>query len=200
VYVSPHRGVVRLPPGTRLDLGGIGKGRAADLVATHLSRRLTDLGATDHGVLVNLGGDVRCVGAPAPGEPWRVDISDPRDRRASLATLALPHGGVATSTTARRAWTTPDGPAHHLIDPRTGASADAGVVAATVVAADASWAEVLAKAILVGGIDEGFDHVERLGLAAAALTDDGRLVATERLPLHLVAPTDASRHLEEVGA
>ena len=46
-------GAVRLPPGVAIDLGGIGKGYTADLVAADL------LAAGARGVLVNMGGDLR---------------------------------------------------------------------------------------------------------------------------------------------
>ncbi len=59
--------VVRLPVGASLDAGGIGKGLAADLVATEL------VGAGASGALVSVGGDVRVAGAPPPGG-WVVEI------------------------------------------------------------------------------------------------------------------------------
>ena len=60
---------VRLPAGVRLDLGGIGKGYAADLVATELHR------AGAAGVCVNLGGDLRVVGEPPDEAPaWVVAV------------------------------------------------------------------------------------------------------------------------------
>src|SRR5439155_1850231 len=55
---------VRLPRGVALDLGGIGKGAAADQVATEL---LDAAVPGVLGVLVNLGGDLRARGdAPSP--------------------------------------------------------------------------------------------------------------------------------------
>jgi thiamine biosynthesis lipoprotein len=43
------------------------------------------------------------------------------------------------------------GEAHHLIDPRTGRPADTEVVAVTVVAGEAWWAEAWAKALFLRG-------------------------------------------------
>ena len=62
---------VSLPPGVELDPGGIGKGMAADVVTAEL----LDAGA--HGVLVNIGGDLRARGEPPEGETWSIDVVDP---------------------------------------------------------------------------------------------------------------------------
>ena len=62
---------------------------------------------------------------------------------------------------------------HHLIDPATGAPALSGVAAVTVVAATATEAEVLAKAALVAGLDEGIDLLDAAGAAALVVDDDG---------------------------
>ena len=104
---------MRLPPGVTLDLGGIGKGYAADEV----SAELVDAAVPGvRGVLVNLGGDLRARGeAPAP-HGWVVDVDDPlATGRTGL--LALAGGAIATSTKLRRAWDAGGRVLHHLIDP-----------------------------------------------------------------------------------
>ena len=104
---------VRLPEGVSIDLGGIGKGRAADLVAGWLMDRGVD------GVCVDLGGDVALVGRPEPDEAWVIGVAHPLTEDL-VCSVRLSSGAVATSTTARRRWATTAGPAHHLIDPATG--------------------------------------------------------------------------------
>ncbi len=150
---------VRLPRGVTLDLGGIGKGFAADEVSGEL---LAAAVAGVRGVLVNLGGDLRARGdAPAP-HGWVIDVDDPlgTDR---TGLLALADGAVATSTKLRRAWARGDRTLHHLIDPRTGAPVESGLASVTVVAGEAWRAEVLAKAAFVAGRDDGRALIERAG-------------------------------------
>ncbi len=65
---------ITLPRGVALDLGGIGKGYAADLV----SHELVDHGAS--GVLVNLGGDLRARSAPHPNHTAGSSRSTTRSR------------------------------------------------------------------------------------------------------------------------
>ena len=158
---------VSLPEGVGLDLGGIGKGRAADLVAASLSER----GAT--GVCVDLGGDVALAGRAGHGGPWCIGIGAPDG--ALIRTVELDSGAVATSSTAGRRWQTEEGPAHHLIDPATGRPSRSGVASVTVLAAEAAWAEVLAKAALLAGPVHGPQLVAEAGACGVMITDAGDL-------------------------
>lgn len=160
------RAVVRRPPGLRLDLGGIGKGLAADLLAADL------VAAGARSVHVSLGGDVRVAGeVPAGG--WPVPVVDPWDDGV-LSTVVLDRpGSVVMSCTRRRRWQTDDGGwAHHLIDPTTGRPADRGVAAVVVVAAEAWWAESLAKAALVLGAEAGQGLLRRHDAEGVIVRDD----------------------------
>ena len=155
--------VVAIPPGTRLDLGGIAKGHTADRVLATLLAH----GAA--GACVNIGGDLACAGESPDGRGWWCSL----DHRPGWA-IGLSHGGVATSTTTRRRWRTADGTdAHHLIDPTTGCSSTTTVRSATVVAADAATAEVLAKAVVLAPWVEAEAILESHGAAAVASLADG---------------------------
>jgi len=162
---------ITLPAGVRLDLGGIGKGRAADLVA----HDLLALGAA--GVCVDLGGDVRVAGRPPEGSGWAIAVAHPDRSDVDLAVVDLADGAVATSSRRRRRWTTDRGTeAHHLIDPSTGAPTTSDLVAVTVIAAEAAWAEVYAKAALVAGSADGIALLADAELAAIAVTTDGAVL------------------------
>jgi thiamine biosynthesis lipoprotein len=164
IDVDPVASTVRLPPGVAVDPGGIGKGLAADLVAAEL------LAAGAAGCLVNVGGDLRAVGEPPTEAGWVVTVPDPAHPSEELLRAALPEGGVATSSRLDRRWQVGETEVHHLIDPATGAPAEGEVVAATVFAARAWEAEVLVKAVTVGGTS-GLDLLA--GAAAVAVMTDG---------------------------
>ncbi len=149
--IDPTQNVVTAPPGMCLDAGGIGKGLAADLVADSL----IDAGA--QGASVSIGGDVAVRGdAPQPGG-WLIGIADPMtaaDTDVEVGQLAMAEGGVATSGTLRRRWLGADGESvHHLLDPSTGQPVHhtREVVAVTVIAGSAAWAEVWTKVVMVRG-------------------------------------------------
>jgi thiamine biosynthesis lipoprotein len=136
---------VRLPEGATFDPGGIGKGFAADLTAAAM------LQAGAAGVLVNVGGDLRVLGEAPSAEGWVITVPDPLANDRELLRLAIAGGAVATSSRLQRRWRTAAGDAHHLIDPRSGRPAADDVVAVTVVAGEAWWAEALTKALFLSG-------------------------------------------------
>lgn len=162
LHLDPIVGSVALPRGVRLDPGGIGKGLAADLVATEL------VSAGAAGALVDLGGDVRVTGRAPDPAGWVVAVEDPFAPERDLARAALADGAVATSSRLLRVWA--GGRAHHLVDPRTGLPSTSDLVAVSVVAGEAWWAEVLAKAALLAG-SAGAAGVIDAGGATGLLVD-----------------------------
>jgi thiamine biosynthesis lipoprotein len=169
---------IRLPSATGFDPGGIGKGLAADLVADALMASGAD------GACVNLGGDLRVTGVGPTGGGWTVAIDHPWSP-ASLASLGLAEGAVATSTTLRRRWRVGGEVRHHLIDPQTGRPAETDANLATVVSAQAWAAEALAKAVVLRGFAHPFDILGGTGAQGLAVSDHGDIVATPGLTAYL---------------
>jgi thiamine biosynthesis lipoprotein len=143
---------IALEPGVRLDLGGIGKGYAAERAASIL--------ASAGPCLVNAGGDIA-----VRGEGWTIGIGP--------LTLALERGGLATSGRDRRSWTREGRELHHLIDPETGAPSEADLVTATVVAGDAVEAETWAKALFLAGSSAAVAEADERGLPCVLVTEEG---------------------------
>jgi thiamine biosynthesis lipoprotein len=170
VWVDRASRIVQLPCDLSLDLGGIGKGRAADIVA----RGLIDAGAS--GVAVSIGGDVRLTGLALDPGGWGVGIDGPDGT--PVAMVAVMDGGVATTTSARRHWSTASGDAHHLIDPATGRPSISDVAQVTVIAGDTAWAEVFAKGAFVAGVAEGSALIERAGLCGLLIDLHGSMYRT----------------------
>ena len=171
IEVDPIVGAVRLPRGTAVDLGGIGKGFAADLVAAELR----DAGAL--GACVNLGGDLRVSGEPPGGSGWEVAVErEPGDatREPVRCILRLADGGIATTSARRRTWLRGAAAFHHVIDPRTGAPAAVRFPSVTVVAADAAAAEVGATAaFLADDLDAATEVLHARGAAGIAFDAGG---------------------------
>lgn len=134
VEVAPGR--VRIPPGVALDLGATAKAWLADEVA----ERIADEVGLD--VIATMGGDLRVI----VGDPGWVVSADHEVPGVPERRIGITEGGLATSGQGRRRWLTTAGPAHHLIDPRTGRSADTGWWAVSALAASATTANVAATA------------------------------------------------------
>ncbi|QKE83383.1 FAD:protein FMN transferase [Arthrobacter sp. NEB 688] len=159
---------VEVPAGCLLDLGATAKAHAADVLADRLATRLPG------GFLVDLGGDI-AVGGPVPQDGWRVGVEDVDG--GVVQVLALRRGqAVATSSTRRRTWAVADGSTrHHVLDPRTGATAPATWAQVTVVAASALEANAASTAAVVLG-DDAPAWLAAAGLPARL--DTGHAVVT----------------------
>ena len=101
-------------PGTRIHLGGIGKGYAVDRVAGILRR---------HGLqhfMVQFGGDLYVAGQPG-AESWRLGIMDPRGAPGeSFALVELRDATLSTSGDYERFFIKDGRRYHHILDPSTG--------------------------------------------------------------------------------
>jgi thiamine biosynthesis lipoprotein len=160
---------VSVPSGVALDAGGIGKGLAADLMSDYAMQ----LGAM--GVAVFAGGDVAIKGMSVEAAGWRVDISDPNDVTKFIASVELSRGGLATSSPM--GWKI--GNSHHIIDPRTLKSSNSNVIQATVIAQNASQAEVLAKMCVILQASEGLARINELGVAALLVDEENQVHTSE---------------------
>ncbi len=164
---------IRVPAGVPLDLGATGKALAADRAATAIS------GATGGaGVLVSLGGDIATAGQP-PAGGWQIHVTDDHrsDQTAPGQTVVIQSGALATSgTTVRRG---PNG--HHIIDPRTGASAETPWRTVSVTAASCVDANTASTAsIVLGVLAPGWLAVR--GLAARLVDNLGRVTTVGGWP------------------
>lgn len=157
--------------GVMLDLGGIAKGYAIDLILDMLARD----GITD--AMVNAGGDVRVAGR-AGERAWRVGVQSPRSD-GLLGVVELADGeAVFTSGDYERYYESPEGRKHHLLDPATGEPA-AHTQAVTVIARDGVTADAAATALFVAGPDRWLPIARRLGIESALRVDaSGRIEAT----------------------
>ena len=174
--LDEERRAVRVPPGIELDLGATAKALAADGLAA------AAVALTGDGVLVSLGGDVSVAGEP-PGDGWSIRIAD--DHAASLdapgPTIAVTGGGVATSGVAVRRWQTVAGELHHIVDPRTGAPADAVWRTVTVAARTCVEANTASTAAVVLGADAPA-WLEARRLPARLVRADGAVVRVSGWP------------------
>jgi thiamine biosynthesis lipoprotein len=174
---------VRIPAGTALDFGATAKALAADRAS---GRAATAAGC---GVLVSLSGDIAVCG-PAPEGGWRVRVTD--DHRSADdvpgQTVVVTEGGLATSSTAVRAWqvwsdeTVPQRiTVHHIVDPRTGRPTDGSWRTASVAAATCLDANVAATAAIVRG-HAAVRWLAGLGLPARLVHGDGSAVTVAGWP------------------
>lgn len=180
--LDPERPSAYLPrAGQQLDLGGIGKGFAADR-ARDIYLRF----GIRHG-FINLGGNVLTFGGKPDGAAWKVGIRAP----ASVPCMDQSRGGrgpalmghvevrdtaVVTSGNYEHCFEHEGRRYHHIIDPRTGYPADTDAVSVTITAPSATDADALATAVLVMGSSGGIDLINSLpGAEGVLISPDGSL-------------------------
>jgi len=173
VELDDHERTVRVPAGVELDLGATAKAHAADRAARAGSA------AAGCGVLVALGGDVSVAGDPPEGG-WTVGIADDHGV-AAVETVAIGAGGLATSSVTVRRWNAGGARLHHIIDPRTGRSAQTPWRTASVAAASCLDANVAATAALLLG-DAAPAWLATAALPARLVTRGGRVLRVSGWP------------------
>jgi len=178
ITIDPNNQNIFLPAKMTLDLGGVAKGWAAH----QAMQRLLEIGPA----LVNAGGDIAISGPQADGQPWLVDIADPLQMQESLDMLALERCGVATSGIDHRRWLQGDTLKHHIIDPRSGETAQTDLISVTVIAPDVIQAEAVAKAVLILGSQKGLEWLKNKPEACGLLAlQDGQLLYSQDMKKYL---------------
>lgn len=129
-------------PAVRIDLGGIGKGAAVDLIVDQLKAA-----NASHG-LVNAGGDLR--GFASGEQSWRIAIANPLAQQ-PLAILTLAEDEAVFTSGGYTRYGDYQGQRYaHILDPQSGQPAR-GAVSATVIADSGAVADAAATALVVAG-------------------------------------------------
>ncbi len=151
-----------IPTEAALDFGGIGKGFLADKLANWLRPYTKDF-------CLSLGGDIHISGQRPTG-PWEIEIeTTPQTtiKNLTYSSATVPYG-IATSGLTRKKQNKSQ---KHIIDPRTGVTAESQYEIVTVVANDTVTADVLASCILIAG-EDFTQKMFSQGYARAVLSQD----------------------------
>ncbi|MHC4309634.1 MAG: flippase activity-associated protein Agl23 [Planctomycetota bacterium] len=130
----------------QIDLGGIGKGYAIDKMTELLHDWSIDVALIHGGYSTALG-----IGSPRETKGWPVTLSNPRDRKQTLAGLCLQNRALSGSGLQK---------GRHIIDPRKQKPVE-GSSAAWACAADAATADALSTAFMVMSPDEVKQYCSR---------------------------------------
>ena len=147
-----------------LDLCGIAKGYALDLVGNSLRR----LGMRD--ALIEMGGEVLALGAHPSGRSWQVAIEQPGARAFAVQRIIAPGTlALATSGHAPQGYGGLRGRISHLIDPITQRPALSALASVSVLAPTGARADALATALTVLGPDRGPQLARQINIPALFL-------------------------------
>lgn len=167
-------------PGMRVDVGGIGKGFAADRAVTVMQRA----GATAG--VVALSGDIKTFGRMPDGRPFTFGIQHPRKEGALLARLDLQDEAISTAGDYERFFEREGIRYHHILDPKTLQPAR-GCQSVTIVATEGVMADGLDTGIFVMGPEAGMALIERLpGVEGVIVDSKGRVLVSSGLKGRLI--------------
>lgn len=174
--------VMRPDTDVQIDLGGIGKGAAADRLIRYLEE--TDI---PYG-FVSVGGTIGVFGDKPDGTPYKIGIRDPDDPNAVVGYLLIDEGFVAVSGDYERYFDEDGVRYHHIFDPSTGYPADSGLRSAAVYALNGAEADALSTALFVMGTDAALELYENHGGFEAVLVSDDDITQTEGARVEFVNP------------
>lgn len=170
IQLNEREGTLALAKrGMKIDVGGIGKGYAADRAVEAMRAS----GATAG--VVALSGDIKTFGHLPGGAKFPVGIQHPRRERAVITVIELENEAISTAGDYERFFERDGVRYHHILDPRTLLPAR-DCQSVTIIAKDGVWADGLDTGIFVMGPERGMELVEHLeGVEAIIIDAEGRV-------------------------
>lgn len=163
-------------PDARIDLGGIAKGYIGDRMAESLE----SAGVTSG--IVNLGGNVICIGGKTGGDGFTIGVEAPfSDRTEIVGTIQARDMTLVTSGVYERKIEVDGKLYHHILSTETGYSAETDLDAVTLTAAKGHSMDIdaLSTICLIKGHDKAKELIEQTeGVEAVFILSDGTIDCT----------------------
>jgi FAD:protein FMN transferase len=183
IQLNRHDQNIFLPhKGMKIDVGGIGKGYAADRAAEEMKK------AGARGGVVALSGDIKTFGSLPDAAGFPVGIKHPRKEGAVIAVIDLQDEAISTAGDYERFFERDGVRYHHILDPQTLQPARF-CQSVTVIGKEGVLVDGLDTGIFVLGPKRGMALVERLaGVEAVIIDDQGTMTLSSGLRSRLRNP------------
>ncbi len=159
-----------------IDLGSVVKGYTGTALSDFFKENGVD------SALINLGGNVQCIGTKQDGTPWKIAVKSPFPNSDSgiIGVLEAEDIAVVTSGGYERYFEEDNQIYWHILDPKTGSPAKNGLVSVTIVGKDGLMCDGLSTALFVKGRDDAIDYWKsHKGFDVILVTEDGEVTITE---------------------
>ena len=169
--IDEENGTVRIAdPLASIDVGALGKGYATERAAEYLE----SVGA--EGYVLNIGGNIRCIGDRPDRSGWKTAIRDPaQDGQGYACKIRIRDTACVTSGVYERYFTVKGQRYHHIIDRDTLYPADY-FASLTVVTRDSALADALSTALFCMSAEQGMALAESIGgVELLWIFPDGRM-------------------------
>ncbi len=142
---------------TTIDLGAIAKGFIADEMKSYLEEN----GVTS--ALINLGGNILCVGGQPGGDPFKIGLQRPYASYAeTVAALNVTDLSVVSSGVYERHFIKDGINYHHILNPRTGFPYENGLTQVSVISGKSVDGDGLSTTCFALGLEEGMKLIESM--------------------------------------
>lgn len=158
-------------PGVCIDLGGIAKGYIADRLKDYLLEQGV------RSAIINLGGNILCIGEKADGTAFHIGIQHPfADQNKSIAVVAVTGCSVVSSGIYERYFAENDSIYHHILDPKTGYPRENDLMAVTIISEKSVDGDGLSTTCFGLGVEEGIKLIDSMdGVTAVFITKDEQM-------------------------
>lgn len=166
---------ISLPDGFMIDLGSVAKGYASDVIADMLRAENVE------SALIDLGGNIYCLGAKPDGSCWNIGLRDPEGND-YLGVVQVKDSAVVTSGCYERFFEQDGVRYGHIFDPSSGRPAENGFISVTVIGENGAECDALSTAFYVMGPESATEYLmANDDIDAVMVCADGRLMATDGL-------------------
>lgn len=170
IILDESRFSVDLPEGMSIDLGGIGKGYAADLISEYLKDNKVS------GGIINLGGNIVIMGSKEDNAPYRVGVQNPFETRNDyFGVVEVIDKTVVTSGIYERNFEEDGILYHHILNPEDGYPMNNGVAGVTVITTSID-ADALSTVLFLSGIQDGLAIAESMEDVECIFVDEDKNV------------------------
>lgn len=141
--------------GMKINLGGIGKGIAADYACNIIRKQGINSG------IIAVAGDLKVFGKRPDGTLWNIGITHPRKKDGIMAKVHLSDVSVSTSGDYERFFIKNGKRYHHILSPET-LQPSTGFQSVTIIAKDSTTTDALSTAAFAMGSEKGLKLLEGL--------------------------------------
>lgn len=158
----------------QFDVGAIAKGYIADRLKDFLVKKGVK------SAIINLGGNVLCIGSKPDGTPFKVGIQKPfADRNETEAVMDITGKSVVSSGIYERCFKQGGKLYHHILNPQTGYPYDNGLISVTIISDQSVDGDALSTTCFALGLEDGLKFAEKKGVQAVFITEDYELHYTD---------------------
>lgn len=158
----------------QFDVGAIAKGYIADRLKDFLVKKGVK------SAIINLGGNVLCIGSKPDGTPFKIGIQKPfADRNETEAVMDIAGKSVVSSGIYERCFKQDGKLYHHILNPQTGYPYDNGLISVTIISDQSVDGDALSTTCFALGLEDGLKFAEKKGVQAVFITEDYELHYTD---------------------